>query len=402
MNASLQAFLNLGYFLDYDPKWKVIDDTKEIDRNKYMDITAEDLIKVAGNIFHQSISDNFKTEKKNVVPLSGGLDSRAILAGLLEHTEARNIYTYTFGTPGTLDYEIGCEVAKKLGTKHTALDLTQLSFQQSELEDISKRVDHQAILFHHWPVWEVDKHFQGAEIWSGFMGDPLSGSHLSNKPSETINQAISSFLSKNQFVKSTRFPLTAKDISNQLNIPAIPKEKLTLDEQLDFFNRQMKYIAPLVLMKGYNFRTPFLHKMWVNFTLSIPNRYRRNQLLYKQMLIRYYQDAFSIRTKNNGGLSLNTGKKKVYVYRLLQRLSNKITGHRDVNYIDFNKGIRKMLWLKEIFRHNIYDLAERNIIEDIDIKDLYNRHINQNYDHADALITLCSLEIHLKAGKRIC
>ena len=45
-------------------------------------------------------------EKIQVVPLSGGKDSRLILGALLKLGLRKNIVAITFGTPGTLDYEI--------------------------------------------------------------------------------------------------------------------------------------------------------------------------------------------------------------------------------------------------------------------------------------------------------
>ena len=45
-----------------------------------------------------------------MVPLSGGLDSRTILAALLEAGLKDRITTVTYGTPGTWDYDIACDV----------------------------------------------------------------------------------------------------------------------------------------------------------------------------------------------------------------------------------------------------------------------------------------------------
>lgn len=63
---------------------------------------------------------------EHVVPLSGGLDSRAILAELLDRGLRKNIITVTFGTPGTLDYEIGAYVARKARVYHENIDLTKV------------------------------------------------------------------------------------------------------------------------------------------------------------------------------------------------------------------------------------------------------------------------------------
>jgi len=77
------------------------------------------------------ISKLFISGKKHVVPISGGLDSRAILASLLKFTEAANIYTYTFGTPSTFDYEIGNLIAKETGTMHTSFPLNDYIFSNN-------------------------------------------------------------------------------------------------------------------------------------------------------------------------------------------------------------------------------------------------------------------------------
>ena len=45
--------------------------------------------------------------------------------------------------------------------------------------------------------------------------------------------------------------------------------------------------------------------------------------------------------------------------------------------------------------------GNQEIIDWINIDNIWKRHINNDSDHADALITLASLEIHLKAGKSL-
>ena len=101
---NLNAFLSLGYGLDYsEKKYKI--SLSSINSSDYVKESEDSLIKIGSNYLMNSISKNFVCNKKHLVPISGGLDSRAILAGLLEHTSAENIYTYTFGTPNTLDYD---------------------------------------------------------------------------------------------------------------------------------------------------------------------------------------------------------------------------------------------------------------------------------------------------------
>ncbi len=399
---NLNSFLKLGYFLDYKNNKDIFIDVSSIDKQKYQKVSENELINIGSKLWIESISANFQSNQKHLVPISGGLDSRSILAGVLKHTEAKNIYTYTFGTPNTLDYDVGNYVAKKIGTNHKSFDLTRYNFNQKELEDISKRVNFQTILFHHAPVWEVDKKFENCQNWCGFMGDPLSGSKLSKEPSLSIEVAKKQFMRKNTYVSSI-------DLTNGLNSEGlveadlIDKSLLTLDEQLDFQNRQVKYIAPHVLMQGYEYKIPFLYQPWVDFMLSVPNSFRRDQILYKKILLHTFPKEFSYRTKTNYGLPLGASKNTIFIKRVVDKLlrMTKLSSGKNINYLDFNEKIRTKQDLRKVITSNVIDLKDRDIIEWRNIEEILNNHLTNKGNYADALIVLASLEIHLKNGLKI-
>ena len=109
--TNLNSFLKFGYFLDYKNS-NYSFDFSNINKNKYKDFTEEKLINIGIKLWKNAIRNQFDEKEMNVVPLSGGLDSRAILATLSEITDPSKIYTYTFGSPGTWDFEIGNYIAK--------------------------------------------------------------------------------------------------------------------------------------------------------------------------------------------------------------------------------------------------------------------------------------------------
>ena len=337
---NLNSFLKLGYFLDFKNK-DISIDISNIDKSKYENTTENELISIGSKVWRESISSDFKTNQKHLVPISGGLDSRAILAGLLEHTEAKNIYTYTFGTPNTFDYDIGEFVAKKIGTNHTSFDLTKYIYTQDELQDISKRVGFQTILFHHAPVWQVDKQYLGCQNWCGFMGDPLAGSKLTQTSSTSLERAKEIFTQKNRYVSSLDLT-NGKSFNELIEHNSIKESDLTLDEQLDFQNRQIKYISPHVLMKGYEYKVPFLYQPWIDLMLSIPNSDRINQNLYKKILLRSFPKEFSYKTKINFGLALGASKNAIFMKRAQGKVLRtlKLSGNKTINYLDFNENIR--------------------------------------------------------------
>lgn len=400
---NLNSFLELGYFLNYNSSQINLNDY-DIDKTKYINYTKTDLIHAGADVWRESFNELFMSNKKILVPLSGGLDSRAVLAGLLEHTEAENIHTYTFGVPGALDFEIGKFIATEIGTQHIHINLDEYNYTTEELLDVSRRVDAQTMLFFHDPVWLLEKGYSDYQIWKGFLGDPLAGSHLPNKPSKNIKDAKAKFVSSNRFVKTVDLKLHSDNYYNLINFADnIDPSDLTFEEQLDLQNRQTKYIAPHVMLKGFEYKLPFNNNNFINFFLSIDNSYRRDQKLYKEMLLSLYPELFSKPTATNSGLSLRANKTMILLNQVFQKLKSVVgvKSYHRTNYFDFGKRIENDHQFFNLIRSNINDLAERNIIDWIDILGLFKRHMEGKKDYSDALIVLVSLEIHLKNGKKV-
>ena len=404
---NLNSFLRFSYFLKFkNPDYRF--DMSGIDRGRFNRIDEEALIDRGIKLWIEAIEKNFVTNKKHLVPISGGLDSRAILAALLRFTEAENITTYTFGTPGTLDYDIGNRIASAAGTKHWRFDLTENRYTIEELLDVSKRIHHQTVLFHHPPIWKIDELFPDFVVWSGFAGGPVSGSHFPARPSTDPDEAKLSFIKKETFVKSVLLSNSSEsDFSNIIDFKGLDRNIMTYEEQIDFENRQLKYIAPHLLMDGFEYKTPFLYPPFFNFMLGIPNRYRHGRYLYKKMLFRLSPELFKIETKSLMGLAVNTTRWRIQIRRIrfgIRRRVNRIKPiffDPNINFVDFDDTIREEPSLRKVIHDNVMDLKKRNIIDWIDIESIWKSHINKRANHADALLVLASLEIHLKAGKRL-
>lgn len=400
MQKNINSFLQLGYFLDYkNPDLSF--DFSGVDKEKYTGATEQELIEEGSKLWLEAISENFKSNEKHLVPISGGLDSRAVLAGLLKHTDAQNIHSYTFGTPKTLDYEIGSYIAKKLGTKHTNFDLTQYQYTQEELEDISLRVDRQTVLFHHAPIWEIDRKYTGFRLWSGFGGDAFTGVKYKQDESTSVECAFEKYLKNNRYVKSMelRNPRVSKE---EYTSSIRPWAGVSYDELIVFDNIVLKFEAPHVTLKGFDYVLPVLHEPWLNFMLSIPNKYREGQYLYKEILLHTFPKEFSWKTKTNLGLPLKASQARCF----FKKVENKIVHtmrlkSKSTNYLDFDYHIRNKPDLRAVISANVMDLKKRNVVSWIDPEKILNAHLSGKANHADALIVLASLEIHLKTGLKL-
>lgn len=399
---NFNSFLTFGYFLDYyNPKYKF--SFTGINKEKLLQYSENELMKKWTQLFINSIAKNYEKNKKNLVPLSGGLDSRAILCGLLQFTEAKNIATYTFGTPNTFDYDIGNQISKKIGTKHKNFPLTEYQYNMDELIDISLRTDRQTMLFLHPPVKKIDEFFDGYVVWSGFMGDPASGSHRVDQASISIQEAKKYFLNKEIRAHSMNLSeYRLNDFISFLNIPFVDRNIISYEEQLDFQIRQTKFIAPHVMFKGFQYKTPFIENEYLNFMLNLPGYYRKNQYFYKKVLIKSFPKFFQMPTKTNFGLQLDASNIRSLLNKAIHKIKKKgfYKINPELNYIDFKNAIIFRKDLNKIFYDNLMDLKKRKLIDYIDIDSIWAKHINNNIDHSDILIILVSLEIHLKAGKK--
>jgi hypothetical protein len=346
----------------------------------------------------------------HVVPLSGGLDSRAILGGLLANVESRQVQAVTFGSPGTWDYEIGRAVACAAGVRWEAIDLSSEDWKwdTAQLVQTARRMERPVGLFDTHVNHQVPERF-GAEnaYWSGFMGDPLSGSHLPHRDSATWDEAQQHFVRCNRSCHSV--DLLPPDFEPRRCLPPSPLpgvEDLCYDEQLDFAVRQQCLVRHIVWPKGYEYRTPFLHPAWVSFILGVPRRYREGQYLYKEILKAAYARLFALPVKNNLGLPLDAApwRKAARILGLGARgLARRITPSvlysisPGLNYVDFDRDIRRRPDLRATIHECLQDLRGRGLVDWIDLESLWQRHQRRQGNHADALMLLASLEIHLKA-----
>lgn len=402
---NLNSFLKFGYFLDYqNPKYSI--NFKLANPQKYSNLQEDELLKLFGDKFKKAIINQYATTKKNCVPLSGGLDSRAILAVLLELTEASNINTYTFGTPETYDYELGCEIAKKYGTNHEKIPIDRHIFSIDELIATSKRFNYQTHLFFHPPLSRIDELFGDNVIWSGAVIDVFFGRHHHKKKATTLSKAIENSFDENLFVKSCDLAnLSYVDMAALVDYDASTDGVYSYEHVIDLLNRQSKYIMPHVLYNDLEFKVLFTDDDLVEFALSIDQGLNEGQYIYKKMLLKEFPGMFMTGYKSNYGLPLDANPLKLKIYHIMtamKRNVNKLSSvfiDKYINYYSFKERLDDDSIFAKLVYDNVSDLIQRKIVDWIDLSSLVTKHKNKENDYSDALMVLASLEIHLKAGK---
>lgn len=396
---NLNSFLDFGYFLKYDKAKPPIDVTLATPE-KYKDVPYKELVRIGTKLYRDAVNRLFEPGKDNCVPLSGGVDSRMVLAGLMECTEAKNVHTYTFGVPGALDYEIGQIIAKKIGTKHTQINLNDCVYTQDELLEISRRMDMQTVVFLTPPLSELNK-FNKMDIWSGYFMDFILDVTYPEKDFKSFNKMGNNYLAWQQNVKSIKLSYINRSDYLKLLDGWDMKSSLSPGEMVRMCNGQIKNTLPNVCMKGFTYRVLAIDEQLSVFAVSILEEHKLRKKLYMDMLNSINPRIMRFPLKNNLGLSVNASKFAIAAKRAV-RYAKKRIGFpliEGTNYQDFNKNIIEKPYLKKIVRDNIYDLENRNILTWIKPSKILEDHLSGKGRYGDALIVLTSLEIHLKNGK---
>jgi len=410
---AINAYLYFGYLpnqsgpgiLEKIAEWLAGESDR---KSAYEHMSYDRLVDEGIRSFRSSVSSLLSgSARLHVVPLSGGYDSRAIVAELVRLGLRDQMVAVTFGTPGTLDYDIGGYIAKTLGLKHEYIDLRKVEVRTESLFEVVRSGARWTYTLDAYFNASVRKLFgTEAAYWSGFLGDPLAGSHLLAKPPNDWRKAQESFVARNKFCPSNLHDRGWNPYSALPALPSCDNRVVGFDDQLDLGIRQNACISKIVLSELIDVRTPFFTPDWVRFMLCIPRRFREKQKLYIDLLMRAYPREFSLPVKNTYGLPPRVGRLRILARRLLARARRELSKrfhwlppfvHPMENYIDVDQAIRTRADVRDTFRENITHLQRRDIVPWIDFDELWQDHLRGRCDYGRELSLLLGLELNLKA-----
>lgn len=380
----------------------------ETTRAELRNLSESDLI--TKGIGALQIAFNNIPKRSHIVPLTAGFDSRSILGGLLNAGLKDQITTVTYGTPGTWDYDIGAYVAKQMGVRHEAIDLTQKSLRQDELIEACRNSNGTVRIFDRYYNSLVRKKFGISSVyWSGVGGDALTSVHLPMEPSKSFEEANDRFMKRCKAVTSIDL-IGERYIHIKNFLLKLPPSSvhLSYDDQLVLACIVEGNEIPILLDSDYVIKTPLLESEWLKFIYSIPWRYRINQYLYKEILKKAYPTLFALPVKSNNGLPLEASNLRQFTRKAKLKLQSSCRKYLPriysgvspgINYIDFDWALRNRKDVKDLVFENIQDLKKRRIVDWIDIDSIWQRHQQLLGNYADALTVLVSLEIYLKFGE---
>ena len=386
----------------------------------------EELIDELGALWQRAVERRIKRDETVIIPLSGGLDSRAILAAALRCTSKDNIITFTFGDPGSFDFEIGRMVAEKAGVKNVPFGVEKKDFEGQyniSMDDIEGMVD--ATPYFAIRGYEEMEEY-GTHILSGYIGDFIMGSHMFPEMIKT------NLITDNECEKASNLILekdllhTLNDIKNLLSHSIckkmdnpISKEELKKNKNKNLSNIYFKhflenhtdkysYFTVFRYRSFFNYSSPFLDNDLVDFMRRISPKLRFGQKLYTSMLSKKYPELFKLPTKTNQGLRLDADNISLFLNRailLSKMMANRILGmlikrniflDKGKNYIDYDELIGKDKEYRDYMRKMIEKVKEREYFNKDYIEDIWRLQIQGKKNYAMLFGLLVTFELFLE------
>ncbi len=270
------------------------------------DEAAEEL----GRLFISSVKRRCRENETVGLTLSGGLDSRALLAAIPDSADKLN--AITFGSPGCDDIRIASEAARIRGAKHHVIEINSSNWIEKRLETIW-RTDGQLNWLHMHAVIMMDRIRDLYKVnMNGFAGDlVLGGSYLTKDFLAGGNRknAVAAFMNCPPDL------LSGYDAFSSLS-------------SSDFYFiqnrvRRFTYEGTRVFLPLTEQRKPFFDNKLIEFTYSLPDELRYKSRLYNKMLLMHFPEYFRTLPWQKTGLPISTPEDIVRAVVLARRVKNR-------------------------------------------------------------------------------
>jgi asparagine synthase (glutamine-hydrolysing) len=362
----------------------------EINKHK---ISLNDSVDELGNRFIEAVNIRFKESEKFSVSLSGGMDSRAIFAAIDGIHPDFAGYAYTFGIPNSEDILIAKEVVNLSKWNHAI-------FHFSEENWFEPRISR---------VWDTDgmknmMHMHGSEFLpevstranynlNGYLGGEAFGdSYQAAHGYRALNKRIDRNLAN---VLYLRYASLTNYSDSYYDIDHI--------EPFHFMNRSRRLINMGIVNAGTHLqqRMPMMDNGVLDLLFSLPDEYRCENIIYSQMVHRFFPKYFSTIPWQKTGKPAGVVKKLTYFERFLrksQHIASKF-GYNKTNtdYTNYPDWIRK----NQVTEKLLAILGNKNAkyrsltSDDLSKKWLEPHLNNPRHNHADKILRATTIEIYL-------
>jgi len=432
--SALASFLLFGYPLEQDtlieeikllPPGSILSYSSDgVSIKRYYDYlhhgdldrrSEEELCGELRVLWEKAVEKRINHHEKNLILLSGGLDSRAVLAATLSFLPKNDIVTASYGEEKSFDSSIAKNIAKNSELTHHQLRRDTFDFEKQYRLSL-QMVDAMIDATPYYPFFGF-QHLNEDVKWvlSGFFGGELMGPLIFPKIKKNYHQIhhdtelrknilfnhhiindlsiVRSILNPQYFNKIDLLKSFGQSVDD---IGEIPVEDFYEYCAAWMYRNEVYKCTVFCNMRFpdiFSYQTPFFDYDLVDFMLRIPPEFRMHKRLYKTMMVHTYPDLFSFPTKNSFGLPLRVSSLRIFLRRLklgvlfrVNLLSTRMIKKNLVldkleNYLDYNDLIRTNMDYREFVRVHLDCLKRREFFDADAIDSLWNDHLKGKGNH---------------------
>ncbi len=388
------------------------------------------LINELHSLWEKAVDKRVTQDKKNILLLSGGLDSRAILASVLNYQSKDNLIVATFGEKNSYDLEIGSLISQKLGLKNYKLPMERIDFEKQYIRSLN---DSDALIdaTPYYPVFG----YQNLEkisnnVFSGYLGGELMGPQIFKKINNhfmTIKtdidfrkkllfdhhklidpEIIKSIINPNFFNRENILQSFEKSIYDLENVPV----QFFPNYCMAWMYRNESYkctsCCNFKYQNIFRYIDPFLDYELIDFMVKLPLELRMDKNLYKSMLINKYPSIFRFPTKNSYALPLRVNRLRLFIRRIRLGVITRMNKYSSrffkknilidklENYIDYNDLLRTNKEYRDFVKEKLDRVKQRVFFNQDVIETLWKNHMNGKKNYAKLFGLLVTFELFLE------
>jgi len=371
-----------------------------------------------GNLILQAVERHLTGGLRITVPLSGGLDSRTILASI--SPEYYPVNTVTFGTKDMDDVKIAKRLADALGTNHHYLEILPEDIINNA-EKIVNITDGMISFLHSIGNMKLDLIrdytdvcLDGMQPFGSFFS-PLAVFRRKDRLliADYLLQPISRDLAKSLFTYS--YYKEIKDYAREIIRDISERCKFTSIGNIIDYSIATQYVrrfvnyGNLVKRTHVEVRSPFFDNELVDFIISTAPHERRYQSLYARTFSRLFPELSKIPWEKTG-LPINSTNTfvemtlcltKKHLKKKIHMIGEKLTKKRSSKTLPVNLFAKYTQWSREnenLVRFILGILLggkarSRSVLNTKTVERILEEHVKGKHNHIELISRLLTFEL---------
>ena len=286
-----------------------------------------DLLQVSNKMIRRTI--NGVSDRRIVLPLSGGYDSR-FLACLLKENGFNNVLCYTYGRKDDYEVRNSRDVADKLGYRWYFVEYTDEKWEDFLSEKNKKAMEYFEYAHNHSSLPHIQEYIALNELLNqniinsediiipGFCGDVPAGSfmpqdsdlhyNIDTLVNYSFNHQFINFKANNKVEKMEKESLLSYYRDRNTRVKDADSFSNAYEEWITCGRLAMYVVNSLRVYEyfGLEWRIPMWDSEYLSYWYSVPNSFRKNCLYYQNTLFNTLFSKYDVAIKKPSASSTHS------------------------------------------------------------------------------------------------